>query len=46
MRPLLEILPELDSVLVKGAVAGEKFREPFFANCRDEAIAAYVKGIL
>lgn len=46
LRPLLELLPELDPSLVKGAVAGEKFSELFFANCKDEAIAAYVKGLL
>ena len=31
----------LDQELVKGAVAGPKFKELFFANCKDEAI----KGI-
>ena len=46
LRPLLECLPELDPALVKGAVAGAKFSELFFANCKDEAIAAYVKGLL
>ena len=46
LRPLLDCLPELDPELVKGAVAGEKFSELFFANCTDEAIAAYVKGLL
>ena len=46
LRPLLEILPELDPALVKGAVAGEHFSELFFAGCKDEAIAAYVKTLL
>ena len=46
LRPLLEILPELDPALVKGAVAGEHFSELFFAGCKNEAIAAYVKGLL
>ena len=46
LRPLLEILPELDPALVKGAVAGEHFSKLFFANCKDEAIATYVKGLL
>lgn len=46
LRPLLEILPELDPALVKGAVAGEKFSELFFANCKDKAIADYVKTLL
>ncbi len=46
LRPLLEILPELDPALVKGAIAGEKFSELFFANCKDETIAEYIKGLL
>ncbi len=46
LRPLLEVLPELDPALVKGAVAGEHFSELFFASCKDEAIAEYVKGLL
>ena len=46
MRPLLDCLKDLDPALVRGAVAGEKFAELFFPNCRDEAIAAYVKGLL
>ena len=28
-----------------GAVAGEKFEELFFANCKDEKIAEYVKTL-
>ena len=46
LRPLLEVLPQLDPALVKGAVAGEHLAELFFPSCRDEAIAAYVKGLL
>lgn len=41
--PLLESLPKLDKELVKGAVAGDHFKELFFASCKDEAIAAYVR---
>ena len=32
--------------LVRGAVAGERFRELFFAGCKDQAIADYVKSLL
>ena len=39
-------LKNLDQDLVKGAVAGEKFQELFFANCKDEKIAEYVKTLL
>nr|HRL58043.1 hypothetical protein [Lachnospira sp.] len=30
----------------KGAVAGEKFQELFFANCKNQEIADYVKTLL
>ena len=43
---LVYILKNLDQDLVKGALAGEKFQEYFFANCKDEAIAACVKEII
>ena len=45
-RPLLEGLNELDPELVKGAVAGERFQELFFQNCKDPVIRNYVKGLL
>lgn len=45
-RDLCDILKELDRDLVKGALAGEKFQEYFFANCRCEKLAACVKEIL
>ena len=31
---------------LKGAVAGAKFSELFFASCKDEELAAYVKTLL
>lgn len=45
-RDLLDILPELDQDLVKGAFAGEKFQEHFFANAKCDKIKDYVKSIL
>jgi len=45
-RKLTEILPQLDRELVKGALAGEHFQEYFFANCKDEEIAACVRAII
>lgn len=45
-RSLTDILPELDPELVKGAFAGEKFAELFFADCKDEAIAECVKKLM
>ncbi len=46
MRPLLECLDAIDQDLLKGAIAGEKFQELFFANCKDEAIASYIRKLL
>ena len=46
MRPLLECLDAIDQELLTGAIAGEKFQELFFANCKDEAIEAYIKKLL
>ena len=40
------ILEKIDQDLLKGAIAGEKFRELFFASCKDEELAAYVKSLL
>lgn len=46
LRPLVDGLKDLDQELVKGAVAGERFQELFFANCKDQAVADYVKSLL
>ena len=43
---LIDILKTLDQDLVKGAVAGEKFQELFFANCKCDKLAEYVKTLL
>lgn len=43
---MVTILQKLDKELVKGALSGAKFQEYFFANCRDEKLAACVKEIL
>ena len=45
-RDLLDILPQLDPELVKGAVAGEKFKELFFANAKCDKIKAYVETLV
>jgi len=46
LNDLVTTLKNIDQDLVKGAVAGEKFKELFFANCKNEEIAAFVKEIL
>lgn len=45
-RPLVDILKDLDQDLVKGALAGERFEELFFANCKDEELAEVVRELL
>ena len=45
-RDLCDILKEIDRDLVKGALAGAKFQEYFFANCKCEKLAAVVKELL
>ena len=45
-KPLIECLKSIDQNLLKGAVAGAKFSELFFASCKDEELAAYVKTLL
>ena len=46
LKDLITCLKGIDQDLVKGAIAGEKFQELFFANCKDEEIAAYIKTLL
>ncbi len=46
LKDILTCLKGIDQDLVKGAVSGEKFGELFFANCKDESLAAYVKSLL
>jgi ribose 5-phosphate isomerase RpiB len=43
---MLTILKNIDQDLLKGAVSGEKFKDLFFANCKEEAIGAYIKKII
>ena len=42
----MTVLKNIDQDLLKGAVAGEKFSEYFFANCKNDEIAAYIKSIM
>jgi len=45
-KDMLTVLKDVDQELLKSAVAGEKFKDLFFANCQDEAIGAYVKRLV
>ena len=46
LRPIIECLQGIDQDLVKGAFAGEHFKELFFENCQNEEIAEYIKTLL
>jgi len=45
-QDMITVLKNIDQELLKGAVSGAKFQEYFFANCKNEEIAAYIKHIL
>ena len=42
LRPLVECLEGIDQELVRGAIAGEKFDELFFANAKDGDVKDYI----
>ena len=44
-RPLIDILKDLDQDFVKATIAGKRFAELFYPNCKDEAIAAFLKAL-
>lgn len=43
---IMYVLKNIDQELLKGSVSGEKFSELFFANCKNDEIADYIKNIL
>ena len=45
-RDMLTILKEIDRDFLKAAISGAKFKELFFANCKNEEIGAYIKSVL
>lgn len=45
-RDIMSILKDLDKDLLRGAVGGERFKDYFFANCKCEEIASYIREIL
>ena len=46
MRPLLESLKDIDQDLLKGAVSGAQFQTLFFARCKDQGLADFVRTLL
>ena len=45
-QDMFYILENIDQDLLKGAIAGEKFQELFFANCKCEKMAEVIKAKL
>lgn len=45
-QDMMTILKNIDQELLKGAVSGERFQEYFFANCKNDEIADYIKYVL
>lgn len=43
---MMTILKNIDQTFLKETVSGEKFQELFFANCKNEEIAEYIKMVL
>lgn len=43
---MVTILKNIDQELLKGAIAGPKFSEYFFTNCKSEEIATIIKELL
>ena len=44
-RPLIDILRDLDPDFVRASIAGKKFSELFYPNCKDQEIADFLKSI-
>ncbi|GFP74548.1 RpiB/LacA/LacB family sugar-phosphate isomerase [Clostridium fungisolvens] len=45
-KDIVTILKGIDQELLKGAISGERFKEYFFENCKNEEIASYIREIL
>ncbi|MBE5960255.1 MAG: hypothetical protein E7256_02535 [Lachnospiraceae bacterium] len=43
---MVTILKNIDQELLKGAISGPKFKEYFFANCKNDEIAAFLREVL
>lgn len=44
-KPLIQILKEIDQTFLKETISGAKFNDLFYANCKDDEIAAYLKSL-
>jgi ribose 5-phosphate isomerase RpiB len=44
-RPMLEVLQNVDPALLRAAIAGSRFAELFYPNCRDADMAAFLREL-
>jgi ribose 5-phosphate isomerase RpiB len=44
-KDMLEVLQTVDQDLLKSAIAGERFAELFYPNCKNEGIANYLRSL-
>jgi ribose 5-phosphate isomerase RpiB len=44
-KDMIDVLNAVDQDLLKSAIAGERFAEYFYANCKDERIADYLRTL-
>jgi ribose 5-phosphate isomerase RpiB len=44
-REMLDVLKGVDQDLLKAAIAGERFAEYFYPNCKDDSIANYLRSL-
>ena len=45
-KDILTVLKEIDQDFLKQTIGEPNFAEMFFANCKNEEIAAYIRGVL
>ena len=45
-QDMMTILKNIDQDFLKAAISGERFQEYFFANCKCDEMAAYLKEVL
>ncbi len=45
-KDMLSVLKAVDPELLKATISGDRFRDLFFPNCQDDAIAAHLRGVL
>ncbi len=44
-KDMIEVLKSVDPQLLKATIAGERFQDYFYANCKDVAIANHLRGL-